>query len=180
MNKPNDDKILRLFNQGDPEAFTSVYKSQSKIIFHFAKHILGSREEAEDIVAETFFKLVKAERTFESMEKIIGFLHVSVKNACIDYKRHKEMQESKRDKITEAFIKFHEPRGDPDPITDELQKQIGHEIDKLPKKFRDILKMSFLEEVKNSEIADHFNISEKTVRNKKTLALNKIRLKFSK
>ena len=58
--KPELSKILDLQLQkaklGDSQAFSEIYDRYAGKIFNFASHMVGLREDAEDITQETFFR----------------------------------------------------------------------------------------------------------------------------
>src|SRR5512139_1973136 len=65
-----DDELVRLVRAGDEWAFEALYDRHHRGVLSFCRHMLGSREEAEDAVQHTFlaahrdlggsFKTVKA------------------------------------------------------------------------------------------------------------------------
>jgi RNA polymerase sigma-70 factor (ECF subfamily) len=64
-------------------------------------------------------------------------------------------------------------------IKSEVLQYVYAEIEKLPEKCREVFKLSYLEGMKLSEVAQHLNISEQTVANQKTKALKMLRLALS-
>lgn len=180
MDQQKSGDILHLFNKGDRSAFTAIYNCYSNRVFLYAKYLLNSRVEAEDIVSDTFLKLWKERAQFRTHDKIIAFLIVTARNACIDWLRHRQIKGIKRKEVLEAFLRFHEPASHSDPIVEELKRQVATEIEKLPEQSRRILTLSYMEEIRNQEIAQRMRISEKTVRNNKSSALKLIRLRLLK
>src|SRR3954469_16636775 len=57
---PAEHAIYRAAVQGDREAFETVIRSTSRNLFAIAYGILQSREEAEDVVQDTFVKAWKS------------------------------------------------------------------------------------------------------------------------
>ncbi|HEX4851918.1 MAG TPA: sigma factor, partial [Puia sp.] len=84
MNQQKPGNILRLFNQGDRSAFTAIYNSYSNRVFLYAKYLLNSSVEAEDIVSDTFLKLWHVKARFRTQDKISAFLVITTRNACYD------------------------------------------------------------------------------------------------
>src|SRR5690606_3853531 len=60
-------------------------------------------------------------------------------------------------------------------VTQELEQRLDHAINSLPPKCRAIFVLSRFEEMKYQEIANHLDISVKTVENQMGIALEKIR-----
>src|SRR5215212_7240904 len=63
-----DDELVRLIRAGDERAFECVYDRHHRGILAFCRHMLGSREEAEDAVQHTF---IAAYRDLVSSDKDI-------------------------------------------------------------------------------------------------------------
>jgi RNA polymerase sigma-70 factor (ECF subfamily) len=167
-----------LFNQGDLGAFEAIFAEFSPTVYKCAKHFLGTNEEAEDIQSDTFMKLWNRRGHFDTMEKIAAFLQVTAKNASIDRLRHLNMESERKDDLVQAMSKLYEESKMTDPETEWLLERIYEELKKLPPNSLDILKLAFVDELKNPEIAKLLGITEKTVRNRKTIALGQMRMKW--
>jgi RNA polymerase sigma-70 factor (family 1) len=177
MMNPSDVKDLVIsFNNGDPIAFKYLYNKISPELFVFVKKIIGSREEAEDVITETFFKLWKLRESFESIQNINAFLFVTSKNACFDRIRHKKMEKGKREALLENILRNYEDTENERELTELLLRKIYLEIEKLPSKSREVIKLSYIDDLKNAEIARRLGTNEKTIRNQKASALKRLRM----
>jgi len=170
--------LVDRFNQGDPEAFKVIFTTQRPILLRNIQRFDLSRETAEDIASDSLIKLWEARGHFESMGNIAGYLNRIAANASIDYLRHQAVV---TDNVDQIRVLFENPpvEDGPDVIKDYLKGLIYAEIEKLPRKMRAIFKLFFVEGFNNQQIARKLNINEKTVRNKKNIALTKIRKIFN-
>ena len=57
MRNSDYDYIINDFRKGDPKAFARIYDLYYGPIYCFARRILTSNAEAQDVTAETFMKL---------------------------------------------------------------------------------------------------------------------------
>jgi RNA polymerase sigma-70 factor (family 1) len=178
MNLRDLENLVVLFNRGDTNAFEVIYHKLSPGLHRYTRHFVVSREDAEDIVAESFLKLWTRRGSFETTKKLVSFLYVSSKNAGIDRLRHFKMIYSKRDDMIGTMVKEQEHLDIQDDITEALLNRIYKEIEKLPGKSREIIRLAYIEGLKNAEIARRLGTHEKTIRNQKTTALNRLRLKI--
>ena len=89
-------KIVKGFIEGDKKAFADVYNMHYNRVYNFVKDLVKDREEAQDIVAETFIKLWKLHALFNTNENIRAFLYVTAKNASMDYFRYCQKQREKK------------------------------------------------------------------------------------
>ena len=169
-------QILDEFNNGNGEAFATLYNSLHDTVYSFAKKFTVSAEDAQDIVADTFYKLWTLRGSFKTPGKLKSFLFTTVKNACLDYLKHKKIVATHHHNILRALLSQKEEDTEPDWITMVLLQTIREEIEKLPGQRRLIFKLAYLEGLKNQEIASMLKITEKTVRNQKTKALQRLRI----
>jgi RNA polymerase sigma-70 factor (family 1) len=169
------ENVLALFNKGNKKAFATLYHLYFPSVLYFAKQLVINHQEAEDITTETFLKLWKLQGNFSTLEKIRAFLLTAAKNACLDHIRHANLKRAKKMEITHSLSR-NDTTCDHDLLLSEFKRLIYMEIEKLPEKCRLTFKLSFLEGLKNEEIALHLNLSEKTVRNLKAEAVKRIRI----
>ena len=80
--------IIPAFKQKDAKAFACIFKLHRKALVYFAEKILGIREEAEDIVADSFMKLWAKHADFESLPQIKSFLYVVTRNSCLNFLKY--------------------------------------------------------------------------------------------
>lgn len=165
-----------MFNHGDQAAFKYLYDKLSPELIAFTKQIIRSREEAEDVVAETFFKLWRLRKSFETVQKISAFLHVTSKNACLDRIRHVKLELSKREILLENLLRNYEQAQEIGDVQEQLLNRIYTEIETLPGKSREVFKLSYIEDLRNAEIALRLGTNEKTIRNQKASALKRLRI----
>src|ERR1044072_4125255 len=53
---PDETEVLSLAREGDVKAFSDLVRRYEGKIFRLAQHITGNREDAEDVLQETFLK----------------------------------------------------------------------------------------------------------------------------
>ena len=171
--------ILIDFKKGDPHAFTSFFHIHYRPLCYFAAQLVGNHQDAEDIVKDTYVKLWQKHTDFETAQNIKAFLYISVRNACLNFLRHMQVKESSRKEL----MYLEENKGEElvlnQMIRAELMQEIYAEIEKLPEKRRQVFKMSYLDGLKNDEIATQMNISIHTVKEHKGKALQFLRMRFS-
>ena len=128
---------------------------------------------AKDIVQEVFIKTYEFRKKLDSNYSIDGFLYRSVYNQFINsYHKNKSLL-----KIHDEYVKYLNQiiNESSDSDFDRLIKLIEKSINKLPKKCKEIFKLSKTEGLTNYEIASTLNISVKTVEAQITIAFKKIK-----
>jgi RNA polymerase sigma-70 factor (family 1) len=170
-----DNELMSRFSTGDVYAFNEVYKQMHQRIYFFCKNLVGA-DEAIDITATTFSKLWVLHEQFNTRENIQAFLFITARNNCLNYLNHIRTKTQKEKEISELadeaiFIRNAEIEAD-------IITKIREEVEKLPAQHKRILKLSYYDGYENQEIATMLGISEKTVRNLKSLALKSLKTIF--
>jgi len=61
-------------------------------LYYFAKRFVLDRQDAEDIVAESFIKLWRLRENFDNPQSIKAFLFITTRNGCLDFLRASQRQ----------------------------------------------------------------------------------------
>jgi RNA polymerase sigma-70 factor (family 1) len=170
----NDEAIMFSFREGNKEAFRWVYDRMVRPLTYFVENIIHSPLDAEDIVANAFYKLFHARSNMRSFEHVKRWLYVIVRNESIDYLRAKTRQ--KESQYDLAYLETGvEEQAETERIRTVLLQDIHKEIERLPKQRKTILRLYFFEQKNTSEIAEILHLSPQTVLNHKTKALDALR-----
>jgi RNA polymerase sigma factor, sigma-70 family len=172
-----DNDIILRFKSGDEPAFTVVYNHFYNSIFSFCKYLLPTIEDARDMTARLFVRLWEKKETLDSYQHLRAFLFLNARNKCLNFLRDQKARSAIDKQISDLTLSeqkaifFSE-------IESELITRIQEEVEKLPEQHRNILKLSYFQGYSNQEIADMLQISEKTVRNVKSIALKTVKIIF--
>jgi RNA polymerase sigma-70 factor (ECF subfamily) len=79
-----EDQLVTRCRAGDLDAFSQVYDRYERQIFRYAYHILGNRDDADDIKQETFVKAYQAIGSFRSESSLQTWLLRICGNLCRD------------------------------------------------------------------------------------------------
>jgi len=174
---PLENDIIDSFKKGGPEALQSLLKQFYSPLCLFAERLLADRAAAEDIVGESFIKLWNKRTNFESTQNIKAFMYITVRNACLNH-----LKQSKRESLSKKQLAYLTGEKEEfvlnEMIRAEVLKEIMQEINKLPEQCRKVLKLGYLEGLKNQEIADLMNISVHTVKNQKARAIQLLKIRL--
>lgn len=162
--------------EGDPEAFTTVYRQHYERIYNFAK-IFVTEKDAEDITADTFIKLWNRRSHFKSMNDIKAFLHVTTRNACFDFIRHKKVKLEKQGELITLIEIDH--TSSLQETREELLKLIQEEVGKLSARMQQIYDLSYNQGFTPAQIAEHLKTSVQTVSNQKTALIKTLKQTFA-
>ncbi len=150
--------------------FEDLFKSNYNTMCNIACNIIKDTDGAQDIVQEIFIKLWDKKSNLLEISNIKGYLFRATTNASINYLSQNKNTIS----LEKAGVML---SINPDEIitTKELEAKIQYALDRLPPKCKAIFILSRFEGMKYKEIAEHLDISVKTVKNQMLIALDKMR-----
>ena len=76
------EKAIRRFLDGDDGAFTELVRLWERRVFNLAWRILGDREEAQDVMQETFLSVFRSLRNLREPSKFSTWIYRIVLNHC--------------------------------------------------------------------------------------------------
>lgn len=165
-----------------PYDFKDIYVTYFLRMKYFACEYVVSEEEAGNIVQEVFTKLLEKKELLTYDINLIAFLFTSVKNGCMDYLRHKIVEQNAVTKIREEYqitlrmkLASLEVFDENMFAVEDIEALLSKAIDSLPNKCREIFIKSKIEGRKQKEIAEELNISLKTVENQMSIAYKKLK-----
>lgn len=158
--------------------FENIYKVYYPKMFGFAKTYVLTDEDAENIVQDVFLILWEKKDDIEISHSVTTFLFTLVKNKCLNFLRHRIIQEEYNTYIQEE-LKFKlyslELFSYSYQSDEELRHSIRRAIDSLPERCREVFIKSRIEGKKYKEISEELQISVNTVENHIVAALKKMR-----
>jgi RNA polymerase sigma-70 factor (family 1) len=172
-------KILTAFKKGDERALGYIFDLHRTALIYFSEKLLGVREQAEDIVGNSFMKLWTKHADFDSFPAIKSFLYVVTRNACFDFLKY-----SKRVSAYQKDFSYWSGNREEEILhimyEAEIIQELDREIESLPPKCRHIFQLSFYERLSACEIAGKLGLSVQTVRNQRAKAVQVLRTSFQK
>nr|WP_307985996.1 RNA polymerase sigma-70 factor [uncultured Prevotella sp.] len=149
------------------ESYQALFRRYYPRMFYYAKRIVGE-EAADDVVQEVFLELWNRMESLDTDEPPIeSYLYKTTYSRALNYlKRYRKVDTSVIEDINELRMAcFLSPmgNGEKDMENEDLRKRINQAIGELPDKCREIFVLSYLKDMKNSEIAQMLNVSVRTV-----------------
>lgn len=167
-----DSQILSEFKQGRLEL---LYRRIYPALLLYAIRNAGDQHDflAEDCVQNAIFNAWKRKEQFDTIYSLKSFFYISIKNEIISLHRKKQARERYTSQLENELFFTNTV------IDQETQLLIHNAILDLPEKERKIFELSFIEGLKNVEIADRLGVSESTVKKTKARALDFLRRKLN-
>lgn len=158
------------------EYFHKIYIQYSKELNQHASRYVGIYE-GEDIVQDVFLRIWDKQLYILPDEEIRKMLFVSVRNKCIDFLRKQVPQEDIERQEIQLKIEelLWQEKKEEYTFDQEKMDLLMAKINELPEKCRKIFCMSYLDNLKNNDIARIENLSIRTVENQLYRAVQTLR-----
>ena len=182
---PSDEDLLRRFNEGDADAFEVLVLRYQKPLLNFILRSVGDRNTAEELLQETFLRVVTKSSDFQGNSKVSTWLYTIARNLCIDtsrkmvLRRHRSLDAPLRSGDGEGATLLDRgadsgPAADRSVIGHDLQEKIAAAVEELPDDQREVFLLRELENLPFKEIADIVGVPENTVKSRMRYALERL------
>jgi RNA polymerase sigma-70 factor, ECF subfamily len=168
----SDSQLVALIRQNDQSAEAALYEKYSSRIYFLALGELHSREDAEDVRAETFLRVYQALRLdkLRNPEALSSFIVGIALNIVREFTR----ASSRSQPLTEQEFELADERSLEAAFLDEdVERSMKEAAQSLKPRERDFLRMYYYEELPKEEIARALDIKEERLRLIKSRALKK-------
>jgi RNA polymerase sigma-70 factor (ECF subfamily) len=157
------------------DTFRMLYELYWNKVYSYAKRILEDEQGAEDVVQQVFVSLWER-RTEIQIQHIEGYLIRSVKYVCLNQLKKRQRYTDSEQLTVDS--KKSDLRTDDNILYQELERTIERLLGPFTHKCQEMFRMRFQDGLDNQSIATHFDLSEKTIRNKLSITIGAIREKL--
>lgn len=176
----SDQQLSERMAAGDQEAFELLVNRYHGPLLNYTTRQLTDRQKAQDIVQETFIRLIRHMRTHGALEHVRSWMYRVAQNMCKDY--WKSAAYRSEGLAGDELPDPHDPAPDAQEQVErqETSKEIAASLESLPDVQQEIIKLRFFHDLKLQEIADLVDLPLSTVKThlynglrklKKTLAV---------
>ena len=165
--------LIESLRNGDEVAYTYLIDNYHHKLCVYANSLVQNIYSAEDIVQNVFIKVWEQRSRLKSDHAIKSFLYKLVYNEFIDLYRKNQslfsLEKSYHDALNTIALE------DDSESFQRILKVVNKEIDGLPPKCKEVFILSKKEGLTNIEIAEHLEVSIKTVEAQITKAFSILR-----
>lgn len=168
-----DYALLKMLRHDDALAFETIYRRYAAELNRFVFRKTGSRHDGEEIVQEIFTWLWINRQSLENISQLRTYLFQAAKNRVLNYFRNEKV----RDRYAREFTAFRERYAPPDANLElsELGDLIERRLTELPERCQTAFRLSRMQHMPISGIAEKMAISHRTVENYIAQALRHLR-----
>jgi len=177
----NDAELIEGSKHGDDHAFRELMERYIAPIFNFSRQYSKAEEDAEDITQDTFFKVWRHMKKFDTKKPFKPWLYAIARNTALDHIKKKRASAFSELDNDDADLHFADTLEDGTPLQTELFEngelvaEVAEAMDDLHPDHRAVLVMRYREEMSFNEIADIMDKPMNTVKSWHHRALGKIR-----
>jgi RNA polymerase sigma factor (sigma-70 family) len=156
-----DDRLVARVRAGDHDAFEAIYDRYYLGLLAFCRHMLGSRDEAEDALQQSFASAYRALRAGTGVVDLRPWLYAIARNRCLSALR------SQRDEL--SFDSFDFDVRPFDGLPAEIQqraelRELVEDLQRLPEDQRAALVLFELGDQCHGQIADVLGVRREKVK----------------
>ncbi|SHE44829.1 RNA polymerase sigma factor [Pedobacter caeni] len=176
-NTCTDSELIALWKEGNDAVFREIYLRYDKLLYLYAYKKLRNREEAKDVVQDSFAWLLNHRTEIHLTSSLSGYLYKTVLHQILDIFKHKGIIK----KYAESgahYIDLDSPEADYLIREKDIAALIENEIAAMPPKMREIYTLKRREFLSTKEIAGQLGLSTHTVSTQLKRAMKHLKVKL--
>ncbi|MCA9364435.1 MAG: sigma-70 family RNA polymerase sigma factor [Candidatus Moranbacteria bacterium] len=150
MNDLDDNEVIVLTRQKNQECYQEIVKRYQKRLSAYLYHLVGNKEEVEDVLQEVFVKVYKNIKKFDVNQKFSSWIYRIAHNEAVNFLKKKTRRRlvSWEDIISyKDQMALQEEQGQESSMDvwmrKERRQEVKDAIAKLPKKYRAVLALRY-------------------------------------
>lgn len=154
MTNVSDDDLMRLYHDGDADAFDALFDRHYGVVYRFARTMLNCDTAAEEILQETFLAVARAAGRYKPRGRFRTWLLQIVRNRCLNRLESERARRAMQAGGPEALQPAAAEVTPPERLeTDERLARVRAAMAALPDPQREALALYAFEQMKYREIA---------------------------
>jgi RNA polymerase sigma-70 factor (ECF subfamily) len=178
------------FKSGEARAFRVLVQRHRGPVFNFILRYTGHRARAEDVLQETWLKVVRSSSEYEPKARFTTWVYTIARNLCVDSARKETYRQTDSldapSRAGEDAPPVGDTVGDVEGVGPErgaqnaqLRPMLQKAIAGLPEEQREVFLLREYHGVSFKEIADVTGVNENTVKSRMRYALEGLRKKLA-
>ena len=161
--------IIKQLQGGNEKVFEQIVREYWPRMFKFALIYTQNNETSQELVQDTFLVLWNNRAILKDNTNLITYLMVVLRNKCLNLLEQNRIRQLYIEEIDDETIyqraNLYVLHDEASQIveSEDLHKAIERTLSKLPEKTREVFMLSRYDGLKNQQIAETKNISQKTV-----------------
>lgn len=161
-----ESKLIQQAKKGNRAAQAKIVYKHERMVYNLALRLLGNTEAAENVLQETFLKVLESLHSFKGGSSLSTWIYRIATNFALMHLRKRKTQFVSLDDYSideiRDFRNFNRTLGN-DPLhsllNDELRDMLNKTIEKLSPKFKSVFILKDIEGLSLNEISEMLNMS---------------------
>lgn len=166
-----ESQLVKLALKGDEAAFAELVELYQEKLYHMAYRMLSSKQEAEDVVQDTFLRVYNNLERYDENQKFSTWIYRIATNLCIDRLRKRKPiysldAESSEYEGLDGYSMIPSDNRTPESelLISETQQIIHQAIDTLPPKYKSVMLLRYIHELSLQEVGDVLDMPVTTIK----------------
>jgi RNA polymerase sigma factor CnrH len=152
---------LAAFRHGDPDAFEALFRLHQRAVYGWILRIVRDPATAEDLTAETFWRIYQAHARFDPARGFGGWARRIATHAALDWMRSRRREHE----LTSELVMDPAAKAVGDPaMAAEIRDKTAAAFARLPPKLRIAAVLAVVEEQPYKDVAEALGISVAAVK----------------
>ncbi|MBN1588000.1 MAG: RNA polymerase sigma factor [Pirellulales bacterium] len=158
---------------GQHEAFAALYDALADRLHHYLVATLGSRADADDVLQETFVRLVRHRRKLRDAKNLTAYVFTVARNEALRFRERASRRRAKQTRLSpeELFV----PAAQQTHL-DDAAERIAHGLAQLRDEQREVVELKAFAGLTLAEIADVSGLPQGTVASRYRAALFRLQV----
>ncbi|AKQ65322.1 RNA polymerase sigma-70 factor, ECF subfamily [Myxococcus hansupus] len=187
----SDERLMLAFQAGEPRAFEALVRKHRTPVFNFILRFTGHRARAEDVLQETWLKVVRNAGEYTPKAKFTTWLYTIARNLCVDSARKESYRQASSLDAPSPGSERDEARPLGDGLPDagaspergaynaRLRPMLERALAALPEEQREVFTLREYSGIPFKDIAEVTGVSENTVKSRMRYALEGLRRRLA-
>ena len=175
---PTDEELIEAIREGKTEALEDLVSRYEKRVYNLSFRMLGNKEDAEDVLQDTFLNVVRSIDTFKSRSSFSTWLYRVAANAALTKLRQRSKKEKSEGEFLDEVYSVQEAAHAQSKLVDwsdrpaerllneEARQVMDEAIGELPEIYRVVFVLRDVEGLPATEVAEILDISVPAVKSR--------------
>ena len=184
-----DEQLMLAFKAGDARAFETLVRKHRAPVFNFILRLTGHRARAEDVLQETWLKVVRSAAGYEPKARFTTWVYTIARNLCVDSAQKESYRKADsldapvnsaegEDRVVGDLVADGGASPDRGAHNVRLRPLLEQALRSLPEEQREVFILREYSGIAFKEIAVVTGVSENTVKSRMRYALEGLRGKL--
>ena len=157
-----EQQLVTRFVEGDVSAFDEIVAEQQQRVTGLTYRLLGWTADVEDVVQEVFLAVFKHLGRFRCESSLNTWITTITVNKCRSWRR-KQLLKLKLVQHEQSKPALSAPQADQGMVDEETFSRVRQTLGSLPRRYREVVILHYLEGIEISEIANVLNLTRNAV-----------------